>query len=81
MGEGFVRFVRAALNVVMQNNVGRRGCKPSLPPGLTLKKCNVLPTQCIHVLVWISVQTAIILFYCINLLGFITQMGTVFCAV
>jgi len=33
----------------MQNDVGLCGCNPALPPGLTLKKFSVLPTQCIYV--------------------------------
>jgi hypothetical protein len=48
-GGGFVRFVRLALNVVMQNDVGLRGSNPAIPPGLTFKKFNVLPTQCMYV--------------------------------
>ena len=45
-GGGFGRSVRLALNGVMQNDAGLRGCNPAIPPGLTLKTLIVLPTQC-----------------------------------
>ena len=50
-------------------------------PGITLKKLSVLPTQCIHVFLWASEQTAIIAVYSVNCLVLMTDVVCVYCTV
>jgi hypothetical protein len=47
-GGGFIRFVRLALNVVVQNALGLLGCNPAIALDLTFTNSLFCPTPCIY---------------------------------
>ena len=49
--------------------------------GRNIKKPCVLATQCIHVFLWASEQTAVIAIYSVNCLVLMTDMECVYCTV
>jgi hypothetical protein len=52
-----------------------------VPPGSTFTNSSFCPHSVFMCFVWISEQTAIISLYSVNLLVFVTEAGSVYCAV